>query len=158
MSKRKGTGRQRSRKRRSGFSRYKRSVLMICTVLVFLSGVLAVNSLRLQAKNAEYIEQEEELASPSEARSGQEIIGTWANDRPYMANRIVLYREEGTTFSVERYADGSELEHEVSVAQTDRGTRYEKPNSHGDHFLVLPSGALEIRDDEGLITSLRPVQ
>ena len=63
MSKRKGTGRQRSRKRRSGFSRYKRSVLMICTVLVFLSGVLAVNSLRLQAKNAEYIEQEEELQS-----------------------------------------------------------------------------------------------
>lgn len=63
MSKRKGTGRQRSRERRSGFSRYKRSVLMICTVLVFLSGVLAVNSLRLQAKNAEYIEQEEELQS-----------------------------------------------------------------------------------------------
>lgn len=63
MSKRKGTGRQRNRKKNSGFSRYKRSVLMICTVLVCLSGVLAVNSLRLQARNAGYIEQEEELQS-----------------------------------------------------------------------------------------------
>lgn len=61
MNKRKGTGRQADRKRKSRLSRYKRSILMICTVLVFLSGVLTVNSLRLQAKNAEYKEQEEQL-------------------------------------------------------------------------------------------------
>ncbi len=34
---------------------------MICMVLVFLSGVLAVSSLKLQAKNAQYKAQEEEL-------------------------------------------------------------------------------------------------
>lgn len=34
---------------------------MICAVLVFLSGVLAVSSIRLQAKNEEYKAQEAEL-------------------------------------------------------------------------------------------------
>ncbi|HJA66111.1 MAG TPA: septum formation initiator family protein [Candidatus Mediterraneibacter cottocaccae] len=51
----------RSRKRRAGLGRHKRSVLMICLVLVFLTGVVAVDSLTLQAKNAEYKAQEAEL-------------------------------------------------------------------------------------------------
>lgn len=63
MNKKKRTARQRGRRKASRLSGYKRSILMICTVLVFLSGVLAVNSLRLQAKNSEYMEQEEELQS-----------------------------------------------------------------------------------------------
>lgn len=55
------TSRQQKRKRASRLRRYKRSILMICTVLVCLSGVLAVSSFRLQAKNAQYKAQEEEL-------------------------------------------------------------------------------------------------
>lgn len=53
--------RQQRRKKASRLRRYKRSILMICMVLVFLSGVLAVSSLKLQAKNAQYKAQEEEL-------------------------------------------------------------------------------------------------
>lgn len=53
--------RQQRRKKISRLRRYKRSILMICMVLVFLSGVLAVSSLKLQAKNAQYKAQEEEL-------------------------------------------------------------------------------------------------
>ena len=34
---------------------------MICMVLVILSGVLAVSSVKLNAKNAQYKAQEEEL-------------------------------------------------------------------------------------------------
>lgn len=40
---------------------YKRSILMVCMVLVCLSAVLAVSSLRLHAKNAQYKAQEQEL-------------------------------------------------------------------------------------------------
>lgn len=36
---------------------------MICAVLICLTGVLAVSSVRLQAKNEQYKAQEEELAS-----------------------------------------------------------------------------------------------
>nr|WP_294492413.1 septum formation initiator family protein [uncultured Mediterraneibacter sp.] len=57
-----GTGIRR-KKRDSRLRRYKRSILMICAVLICLTGVLAVSSIRLQARNAQYRAQEEELAA-----------------------------------------------------------------------------------------------
>ena len=48
-------------RRNRKLSRYRRSILMICMVLVCLTGVLAVSSIRLQAKNAQYKAQEAEL-------------------------------------------------------------------------------------------------
>ncbi len=51
------------RKKNSRLRRYRRSILMICMALVSLSGVLAVSSVSLQAKNEEYKAQEEELAA-----------------------------------------------------------------------------------------------
>lgn len=49
------------KKRNTRLRHYKQSILMICMVLVFLSGALAVSSVRLHAKNAAYKAQEEEL-------------------------------------------------------------------------------------------------
>ena len=51
------------RRRSAHLHSYKKSVLMICTVLVFLSGVLAVGAVKLYAKNNAYKAQEEELAA-----------------------------------------------------------------------------------------------
>ena len=48
-------------RRNRKLSRYKRSILMICAVLVCLTGALAVSSARLQAKNEQYKAQEAEL-------------------------------------------------------------------------------------------------
>lgn len=68
-------GRRRGRKKTSRLRRYKCSILMICTVLVFLSGALAVSSIRLQAKNAQYKAQEEELEAQirEEEKRTQEV-------------------------------------------------------------------------------------
>src|SRR5699024_6147373 len=55
------SGRRKDRKRNSRLRHYKHSILMICMVLVFLSGALAIGSMSLNAKNAEYKAQEEEL-------------------------------------------------------------------------------------------------
>lgn len=62
-----GTGRRKSRKAGARRQQHKRSVLMICMVLVFLSGVLAVSSIKLNAKNAQYKAQEEELKEQIQA-------------------------------------------------------------------------------------------
>ena len=56
-----GAGRQQIRKKNSRLRHYKRSILMICMVLLFLSGALAIGSMSPNAKNAEYKAQEEEL-------------------------------------------------------------------------------------------------
>ena len=54
-------GRQKSRRRDLKLKQHKRSILLICMVLAALSGVLAVSSVNLHAKNAQYKAQEEEL-------------------------------------------------------------------------------------------------
>ena len=54
-------GRQRAKRKNPRLRQHKRSVLLICMVLVVLSGVLAVSSVKLHAKNAQYKAQEEEL-------------------------------------------------------------------------------------------------
>ena len=48
-------------RRNRKLSRYRRSILMICAVLVCMTVMLAVGSMRLQAKNAQYKAQEAEL-------------------------------------------------------------------------------------------------
>ena len=65
FSKKKRTADRRNagRRRSAHLHSYKKSVLMICTVLVFLSGVLAVGAVKLYAKNNAYKAQEEELAA-----------------------------------------------------------------------------------------------
>lgn len=69
-----GTGRQRVRKN-SRLRRHKRSVLLICMILFCLSGVLAVGSVTLHAKNAQYKEQEAELKAQikDEEKRAEEI-------------------------------------------------------------------------------------
>ena len=66
--------RRRSRKQRRP-SPYKRSVLMILTVLCLLSGVLGVNAVKLHAKNVAYKQQEAELKAQlkSEQARAEEI-------------------------------------------------------------------------------------
>lgn len=61
-----GADRSRRRKRNPGLRHYKRSILMICMVLMFLMGALGVSSLSLYAKDNEYKEQEEELQAQIE--------------------------------------------------------------------------------------------
>ena len=55
------SGRSKDCKRISRLRHYKHSILLICMVLVFVSGALAIGSMSLHAKNAEYKAQEEEL-------------------------------------------------------------------------------------------------
>lgn len=54
-------GRRPGKKRYSRLRCYKQSILMICTVLVFLTGALAIGSAGLHSKLEGYKEQEKEL-------------------------------------------------------------------------------------------------
>lgn len=55
-----GTNKQK-KKKNPKLSYHRRSILLICMVLVVLSGALAVGSIKLHAKNTEYKSQEAEL-------------------------------------------------------------------------------------------------
>lgn len=58
--------RQQERKGSSMFRMHKRSVIIICTVLVLLAAVLSVNSVSLYARNQTYKQQEAELQAQIE--------------------------------------------------------------------------------------------
>lgn len=60
-TKRQAAGRKKSGKRNSRLRRHKNSIILICLVLVVLTGVLAVSSVKLYARNEEYKAQEEAL-------------------------------------------------------------------------------------------------
>ena len=60
-SRQKKSARRPERRKSPRLRQHKRSILMICMVLVILSGMLAVSSVKLNAKNAQYKAQEEEL-------------------------------------------------------------------------------------------------
>lgn len=53
--------RRKNSKKSSRLRQHKRSVLLICMILVVLTGVLAASSVKLHTKNEQYKAQEEEL-------------------------------------------------------------------------------------------------
>ena len=75
MAKKKRVTGRRSHTKQRRPSPYKRSVLMILSVLCLLSGVLGVNAVKLHAKNTAYKQQEAELKTriKSEQARAEEI-------------------------------------------------------------------------------------
>lgn len=69
------TKQPKERKKISRLHRHKRSVLLICMVLIVLTGALGVSSIKLLTKNAQYKEQEEELEAQikEEEKRAQEV-------------------------------------------------------------------------------------
>lgn len=59
--KRQKAGRTKGKKNGLRLRHYKRSIMLVCTVLVLLSGALAVRSISLHEKNNQYKGQEQEL-------------------------------------------------------------------------------------------------
>ena len=71
MAKKKRVTGRRSHTKQRRPSPYKRSVLMILSVLCLLSGVLGVNAVKLHAKNTAYKQQEAELKTRIKSRQEQ---------------------------------------------------------------------------------------
>ncbi len=93
-------------------------------------------------------------------RSNGDVVGAWIDESPLIGGRIVISREGGRAFVKHSFQDGSGSTSELRERATARGRRFDyKPrNPAGDHFLLLPNGNLEIRDNQGLITVARPAR
>ena len=97
MKKRKQAGTDvRGGRRNRKLRRYKRSILMICVVLVCLTGALAVSSVRLQAKNAQYKAQEAELEETDPGRKGT-CRRNWMNLKNMLRRMITLKKWRRTS-------------------------------------------------------------
>lgn len=86
------------------------------------------------------------------------MVGRWIDSIPAAyAHRIEIYREGGRVF-LERtmLSDGSSGREEVVESRTPRGLRFDpaRESATGDHYLLVSSGELELRDAQGLVLTV----
>lgn len=83
------------------------------------------------------------------------MVGRWLDSIPAShAHHIVIYREDGRVY-LERtmLVDGSSGREEVVESKSPRGLRFDpvRRSGTGDHYLLVSSGDLEVRDSDGLV-------
>jgi len=89
--------------------------------------------------------------------STREDIGRWSDDRN--GTQIVMYRDRGKPYVEQFFNDGSVLKEELVESLTPLGRRFESKGGSrlGDHWVIEPSGKLQIRDNVGLVSTANTI-
>ncbi len=98
---------------------------------------------------------EETVLKKASPKSGREVLGEWIDDRPYVASRITLYRENGALHVSFAFKDGSVWDNVVRETSSSLGRRFDpiEGSASGDHWIIDSSGNLLERDSEGHIAT-----
>ena len=101
----------------------------------------------------------EELSTKPD-RTDRDEIGRWLDESPFSSKRIVIYRDNGKLFMESTYKDGSVGTNDIIEGTSPLGRRFSKPGGSdaGDHWVIDSNGNLQLRDDEGLISTAKKLQ
>ena len=104
-------------------------------------------------------EDETKLAAQPEP-ANREIIGRCLDESPHFGGRITIFREEGDVFMEKTFKDGSSLKQNIAERNSAQGRRFDKVEgaSAGDHWIIGPDGNLQLRDNDGLISTSKRIQ
>lgn len=102
-------------------------------------------------------EQEEKLVREP-APANCEIIGRWLDE--FVGSRITIFRQDGKLLIEYMFKDGSSLKNELVDKKTALGRRFDKVESSraGDHWILGSDGNLQVRDNDGLITTAKKIE
>jgi hypothetical protein len=81
------------------------------------------------------------------------VIGSWFDGAIGM--RITIVSQNGNIYGEESFSDGSSNKMELTERSSSLGRRFDKGGGFGDHWIVTAGGSLQLRDSQGLITTLR---
>jgi len=111
---------------------------------------------RIQGLTAE--EEKAQLAEPPPAN--WEVIGRWLDESAFVGSRITIFRERGNLYVGEKYKDGSGHNERVVERTSSLGRRFDplERSSSGDHYIIDQRGNLQIRDDQGLISTAKKIE
>ena len=100
-----------------------------------------------------------DLSTKPEVENRDEI-GRWLDDRPFLGKRVVIFRENGKLFMESTYDDGSSGIKELVESKSALGRRFQelRKSTAGDHWILDSNGDLQLRDDEGLISTAKKIQ
>ena len=89
---------------------------------------------------------------------GEEIIGSWMDDRPFIGRKVELLRKAADSYSLRfTYKDGSGNTESVDIEETPLGKKVftEPGKKRGEYFIILKNGNLQHWDSEGLYHTLK---
>jgi len=104
-------------------------------------------------------EEEDKLVAQLELANHQ-IVGRWLDERPFVASRITIFREDGRLFIERKSKDGSSLKKEIVEKKSPLGRRFdyvEGPTA-GDYWVLGLNGDLQVRDNGGLIATAQKIE
>lgn len=104
-------------------------------------------------------EEEAELAAQPEP-ANREVIGRWLDEMPLAGSRLTIFRERGRLFVEQTFKDGNSLKDEIVERKTPQGRRFDliDASATGDYWIVGSDGALQTRDNDGLISTARRIK
>ena len=103
-------------------------------------------------------------AVAQEADLRADILGIWLDERPFVANKTTIYRQNGKLYMEWKFHDGNSINEEMVKKTSLSGERFEeKGSSHillafGEYYVVNQRGNLELRDNDGLISTAKAIQ
>jgi len=99
--------------------------------------------------------EEEAMLIAAPAPDNSEIIGRWLDEPPAGANRTTIFRTDDRIFIEQMFKTGGTLTNEVVESESSLARRFDKVegSTAGDHWVVGPDGNLQVRDNDGLISS-----
>lgn len=97
------------------------------------------------------------LLAQSPEQDGRTVIGRWLDQSPYVGGVITIYRKDGKLYLEQK----GQLEQEETLIESKStlGRRFDmtEGSATGDHWIINHAGNLEIRDNQGLITTAKKV-
>ena len=105
------------------------------------------------------LEQEERLLSGIGAES-RDTVGAWMDESAFSGGKLTSVVVEGKTFLETAYAFGGVSVKELVEKKSALGRRFDmvEQNWSKDHYVLLQSGDLQIRDKDGLIVTARAIK
>ena len=84
----------------------------------------------------------------------------WLDETPSFASKITIYAEQEKLYMERTFTDGSSGNREITEKPSSYGRRFEvKTGSRsGEYFLIDSRGSLQIRDEEGLISTAKRIK
>lgn len=84
----------------------------------------------------------------------EELIGRWLDQTPLTGGVITISK---SLMLEQKFKDNSMRKIKLSETQVSRGRRFDHvpASAFGDHYVLLPSGNLEIRDQDGMISTAK---
>lgn len=102
--------------------------------------------------------QEEALATKVEDAE-REVVGSWFDQTPMVGGKISIYHKDGKVYMERTFNDGSSSKKEMVKKPSSNGKRFEEKSgsNFGEHYIIDQQDNLQIRDQEGLISTARKI-